>query len=221
MPLSIELRIEKVAEGLVPVQHILLKEISRWKSLKIDTARCMYIGRFLQAIGKSAPKLQAISIHVGHNGSWWQYENPINRLEDPRNRFSGSPHLRTVGINRNIIATTGTGSLHGLISHLSLGYTTEQYTGMRSADALAQLLQELPRLESLYMDVPLSNEDLGGPEVDMMNLQSLTLTGSDKLFAFLSRIRASNLTRLAISRSVDDLNALSEKWLLDFLKLSN
>uniref|UniRef100_A0A8H7Y2K1 F-box domain-containing protein n=1 Tax=Psilocybe cubensis TaxID=181762 RepID=A0A8H7Y2K1_PSICU len=223
LPLNIKLRIGRDSGADFDPIRRLMKEISRWKTLRIYAETSRLLSYFLNKI-EPAPALETVYVTVRQSGSWWHYQHPLDRLEQLRNRFAGSPRLCWIGIDRNVIATTETIPLRGSIFHLSLEYTAEKYTMVQSTGALVELLQELPQLKSLNINIPFfDKESIGTPHVDMMNLTKLLLEGADNVFAFLPRIRAPNLTNLTISRSGDSLsrNPLLAKSILDFLKASH
>ncbi|PPQ91726.1 hypothetical protein CVT25_012867 [Psilocybe cyanescens] len=223
-PLTIELALSRLTSPIYPTTRAILEEISRWRHLRLKSRILWSLNDFLSACTDPAPQLRTIDIEVVEGVDPGSTEEEMLGLQEV---FAGSPHIHTISITHCVLPNPM--SLPVSVTHLSLKLPSQALpVSQQSILRMVSLLEQLPKLETLLIEVPLSHHTdflLDAEDhhpVDLLNLTSLTLSGPGNIFGLLPRIKVPSLNHLVLSGSMETtVNQNTGEWLFHLLQESS
>ncbi|KDR83844.1 hypothetical protein GALMADRAFT_219673 [Galerina marginata CBS 339.88] len=226
--LTIDLEVGPDQTHLKNIMEVLLTEVQRWKVLTIKSTFFDPVNRILQTCNKPTPQLRTIDVSVDQEFilAANNADDNAHELAGLRTSFVDAPLFRSLRISRNILP--GRQTLPSSITNLYLRLPCHHPSTTQSLSSILRLLEELPNIETLSMEVPNGHHQHfqldveGGDSVELANLKSLTLMGSNNMFGFLPHVRVSSLTHLVLRSSLDYFQAEEiGSWVLRFLQESS
>lgn len=208
-PLTIVLEVGNDMSHLDRMIELLISTLPRWKSLTVKSTMLHPVNQILQACNLPAPELKMVDISVAQEfpAGTDASDNDENELVGFRTSFLVAGHFKDLRIRRNTLP--GRNILPPSITNLSLQLPSHQSLTTQSLSSVIHLLEELPGLESFSLEVPTGQRQQfalnvdSDRVVDLPHLSSMTLMGTENLFAVLPHLRVSALSQLHLRSSLD------------------
>ncbi|PPQ64713.1 hypothetical protein CVT24_008340 [Panaeolus cyanescens] len=211
--MSLDVTIEVVNESIWMrnVIDLLASHAHRWRSLTIRSFYLISANDILGDIGpKAMEHLSQVNISVSEEFSNAQGLNPEeSQILNLPITFANAPNLKTLLLKRNILPTADL--IPSSVQALTLQLTSVGVTSQQSIGAILQLLEGLPQLVQLTIEVPVSQTqiftlDVVTPQlVDLPDVQALTIAGSNDIFSLLGHIRTPSLQHLHLRSYLEEV----------------
>ncbi|KAF8165437.1 hypothetical protein B0H34DRAFT_793825 [Crassisporium funariophilum] len=211
--LRIDIEVPHDLSRLGPVMTLLAKEMGRWKTLFIKAKLADSVNQIIHLCNKPAPQLRSVDISIEEGCILLpnEAEDHLLDLVALRGSFRDSLNLQSFRIDQSIIPSPTT--LPSSITDLYLRLSNQHVLSIHSMSRMLLLLEEHPILTSFSLHMPTGyhqefNVETGvARQVELPLLKSLTLMGSNNIFAILPYLILPALESLHLRSSLEYLQA--------------
>ncbi|KAF9058078.1 hypothetical protein BJ165DRAFT_1334564, partial [Panaeolus papilionaceus] len=209
--LDVTIELVNDVSRLSSVIEILVSHSHRWKTVNIRSFFLVHVDTILGAIGTgNLQHLSRVTIAISEEFNNLQgLDAEESQLLTLPRAFHDAPQLKTLLINRNILPTADL--IPGSIQDLTLQLTSVGITTQQPLSAILQLLEGLPQLNRLALEVPVAQTQIflldvaAQQPIELPNLKALTIAGSNDIFGLLSHISAPELRHLHLRSYLEEM----------------